>query len=86
MWDCGTQGGTFYRKIPRFLLGGIGKSHITKIHIVSTEPSLHHPTHSGFAVTLHDPYESIAGGQCLGSRSLRLIPLFGAPKWHQSIN
>jgi hypothetical protein len=53
MWDCGAQSGTFYRKIPHFLLGGIGKSHITKTHIVSTEPSLHHPTHSGFAVTLH---------------------------------
>jgi hypothetical protein len=31
MWDyCGAQSGTFYRKIPHFLLGGIGKSHITK--------------------------------------------------------
>ena len=46
------QGGTFYRKIPHFLLGGTAKSHITKIHIVSTKPSLHHPTHSGFAVTI----------------------------------
>ena len=43
----------FLPENPTFLLGGIGKSHITKIHIVSTEPSLHHPTHSGFAVTLH---------------------------------
>ncbi len=53
MLDCGAQSGTFYRKIPQFLLGGIGKSHITKTNIKSTEPSLHHPTHSGFAITLH---------------------------------
>jgi len=53
MWDCGAQSGTFYRKIPQFLLGGTAKSHITKIHIVSTEPSLHHPTPCGFALTLH---------------------------------
>ena len=53
MWDCGAQIGTFYRKIPHFLLGGTGKSHITKTHIVSTKPLLHHPTPSGFAVTLH---------------------------------
>jgi len=36
MWDCGAQGGTFYRKIPHFLLGGTAKSHITKNHITST--------------------------------------------------
>ena len=36
MWDCGAQGGTFYRKIPHFLLGGTAKSHITKNHIIST--------------------------------------------------
>ena len=53
MWDCGAQSGTFYRKIPQFLLGGTAKSHITKIHNVSTEPSLHYPTPCGFALTLH---------------------------------
>ena len=48
------------------------------------EPSLHRPTPSGFALTLlrTAPYESNVGGWCQGSRLLRLIPLFGAPKWH----
>jgi hypothetical protein len=32
------------------------------------------------------PYESNVGGGCQGSRLLRLIPLFGAPKWHPSKN
>ena len=30
------------------------------------------------------PYESNVGGRRQGSRLLRLIPLFGAPKWHPS--
>jgi hypothetical protein len=32
------------------------------------------------------PYESIAGTRRPGSRSLQLIPLIGAPKWHPSKN
>ena len=32
------------------------------------------------------PYESNVGGRHQGSRLLRLIPLFGAPKWHPSKN
>jgi hypothetical protein len=32
------------------------------------------------------PYESNVGGRRQGSRLLRLIPLFGAPKWHPSKN
>ena len=32
------------------------------------------------------PYESNGGGRRQGSRLLRLIPLFGAPKWHPSKN
>jgi len=32
------------------------------------------------------PYEYNVGGRRQGSRLLRLIPLFGAPKWHPSKN
>ena len=32
------------------------------------------------------PYESNGGGRRQGLRLLRLIPLFGAPKWHPSKN
>jgi hypothetical protein len=32
------------------------------------------------------PHESNAGARLPGLRSLRLVLLFGAPKWHQSKN
>jgi hypothetical protein len=32
------------------------------------------------------PHESTASTWWPGSRSLPLVPLFGAPKWHQSKN
>jgi len=96
LWDCGAQSGTFYRKIPHFLLGGIGKSHITKIHIraVAAPPypqRLWPHSSLSMATSAMDPncgatapYESNVGGRHQGSRLLRLIPLFGALKWHPS--
>ncbi len=32
------------------------------------------------------PHEFTAGAQWQGSRLLRLVPLFGVPKWHRSKN
>ena len=70
-------------------------------HTPQDEQSLHRPTPSGFAFTLHVHgnirhgtesrhrgalYGSNVGGRRQGSRLLRLIPLFGAPKWHPSKN
>jgi len=98
MWGCGAQSGTFYRKIPHFLLGGIGKSHTHKFTLYlpsrrcTTLPTAALPSLSKATSAMDPnrgataPYESIAGGQCPGSRSLRPIPLFGAPKWHPWIN
>jgi hypothetical protein len=42
----------FLPENPTFFVRRNRKIPHTQIHIVSTEPSLHHPTHSGFAVTL----------------------------------
>jgi len=47
--------------------------------LISMATSAMDPNHGAMA-----PYESNVGGRRQGSRLLRLIPLFGAPKWHPS--
>jgi hypothetical protein len=51
------------------------------LHSLSMATSVMDPNRSTAA-----PYESNVGGWRQGLRLLRLIPLFGAPKWHPSEN